>query len=550
MADFIMHAPCPACGSSDGLAVYSDESTYCWVCKKATQPGGGLQHSRKRERVPSDLIEEGEAQALKKRGLSRETCEKWRYTVGRYKGKKVQIANYRSLKGNVVAQKVRFADKSFVFLGDAKKAGLYGQHLWRDSGRRVVITEGELDALSVSQLQSNRWPVVSVPNGAPAAAKAIREQLEWIEQFDEVIFCFDNDQQGQDAVAECAELLTPGKAKIAKLPLKDASDMLQAGRGKELMDALWGAKVFRPDGIVSGDDITVDDLLETSTRGYDLPYEKMTETMHGLRKGELTLFTAGTGVGKTTIVREIGYHLTRQHGMKLGNIFLEESFKKTAQGYVAIHHNIPLGVLREKPDTLTREQWEATREEIIKGRMHFYDHFGSLESENLVSKLRYLAVGLECDFIILDHISMVVSGQAGSGQGERKDIDVLMTNLRSLIEQTGVGILAIVHLKQPDGTAHEEGGRVRLSELRGSGTLKQIPDTVVALERDQQSSESNVAQVRVLKNREFGTTGPAGKVAYAADTGRLLDHHEPDEPTEDFANDFDGEDEGDTPKDF
>ncbi len=111
----------------------------------------------------------------------------------------------------------------------------------------VVVTEGEIDALSVSQIQGNKWPVVSVPNGAQGAAKAVARNLDYLMGFEKVIFLFDNDDPGHKAAQECAALLPPGKAYIGSLPLKDANEMLVAGRGPEVVDAIWGAKAFRPD---------------------------------------------------------------------------------------------------------------------------------------------------------------------------------------------------------------------------------------------------------------------------------------------------------------
>ena len=52
-------------------------------------------------------------------------------------------------------------------------------------------------------------------------------------------------QPGKEAAIKCAALLTPAKAKIASLPLKDASDMVQAGLGKDLIDCIYGAKAFQ-----------------------------------------------------------------------------------------------------------------------------------------------------------------------------------------------------------------------------------------------------------------------------------------------------------------
>jgi twinkle protein len=155
----------------------------------------------------------------------------------------------------------------------------------------------------------------------------------------------------------------------------------------------------------------------------------------------------------------------------------------------------------------------------------FYDHWGSLESEVLISKLRYLAVGAEVDFIFLDHISIVVSG-GGYGDNERVAIDNLMTALRSLAEETKVGIVIISHLRRAQGDkGFENGHEVTLSHLRGSGGIAQLSDAVVALERDQQAeTDSNVGNVRILKNRYTGENGLAGKVKYYKETGRLLDY--------------------------
>ena len=157
----------------------------------------------------------------------------------------------------------------------------------------------------------------------------------------------------------------------------------------------------------------------------------------------------------------------------------------------------------------------------VLGGMYFYDHFGSLESKQLLSKLHYLAAVRKVDFIILDHISIVTSGLESSSEGERKDIDILMTKLRSLVEETGIGVVAIVHLKRVQGKSFNEGASVALNDLRGSASLEQLSDNVLALERDQQGDNPNVLRVRVLKCREIGDTGEADVLTYNRDTGRI-----------------------------
>lgn len=527
MGTFIRRLPCEACGSSDAGALYGDGSTYCFAC--GDYQHGDEEKMGKREEFVKDgrkvrannALLSGSFVDIPNRNLKEETCRKYDYRINQEEA--CHVAGYHSESGELVAQKVRRAGKQFSVVGSLNKATpLYGQHLF-NPGKSVVITEGEIDCLAVAQAFNLKWPVVSLPHGAKGALRACETAYEWLEKFDKVVLCFDMDEPGAKATAEVAALLPPGKAHVMKLPLKDAGETLVRMGSSAIVDAFWRAAPWRPEGIVSGVDITRETLKATVAKGYSSPYPKLNEMLGDIRKRELLLLTAGTGIGKSTLAREIAYHLHQKEGLTIGNVFLEESKEKTAQGYIAIDNNVPLGKLRRATDILTDEQWDSSLERVIHQRMHFYDHFGSLESSLLLAKLRYMAVVLKCDFIFLDHISIVISGQASSSEGERRDIDVLMTNLRMLIESTGVGIIGIVHLKQPEGKSHEEGGRVTLSHLRGSGSLKQLPDAIVALERNQQDAEgSDTTQVRILKNREFGETGVADELEYSRETGRLL----------------------------
>lgn len=530
---FLYKSACPKCGSKDNLGVYADGHAFCF------SPGCGHREPPKSQQTmnhqlmqsvlaptskASQKLLSGSPRELKSRAITLATCQRWGYVCGAdEQGAPVQIAQHYDQNGNVVAQKLRYEGKDFRVRGDAEKLTLYGMHLWNQGGKALVITEGEHDAHAVDQVFSGSLPVVSVPNGSSSARKFIAKHLEWVSSFEKVIIAFDMDEAGRKAVDEVAPLLPAGKVHIAHLQMKDANDMLMAGRTMELTDAISNAKQFRPDGIISGDDVELDMLLEDPAIGYDTPYPGLNQLLRGIRKGELTLVTAGTGVGKSTIVREIGYHFNVENQLSIGNIFLEESYKKTVQGYIAIDRNLRLGDLRQNPKGLSKAAYEESLSRCIKNsRTFFYNHFGSLDANNLLAKIDFLAAQ-GVDFILLDHISMVVSGMQSSREGERKDIDILMTKLRQAIEKTGVGVIAICHLVKNDkGTSHEEGGRVTLDDLRGSGTLKQIPDNIIALERNQQGDHPDQADIRVLKNREFGDLGVADRLAYDKDTGRLL----------------------------
>jgi twinkle protein len=462
---------------------------------------------------------QGEIKALTKRKLSLDTCKMWGYTVSEMNGQPVQIANYRDTTGQIIGQKIRFPNKEFIFKGDVKKSGLYGQHLWRDGGKQLVITEGELDAMSLSQALQNRWPVVSVTNGAAGAKKNLSSNIEWLEKFDSIILMFDQDEPGQRASEECALLFTPGKAKIAKLPLKDASDMLQAGRVKELVDCMWEAKVHRPDGILSGEDLW--ELVSTvdHVESVNYPYNGMNEKTHGLRKGEIVTVTAGSGIGKSQLTREFAYSLLKQ-GETIGYIALEESVKRTALGLMAIELNKPVHLGEENiPEKELKDAFTAT---VGSGRVYLYDHWGSTDSDNLLAKIRYLVRACGCGYIVLDHLSIVVSGM-GDGD-ERRLIDNTMTKLRTLTEELQCGLILVSHLKRPEGKGHEEGAATSLAQLRGSAAIAQLSDMVIGLERNQQDKENpNLTTVRILKNRWSGETGVACHLAYSKETGRMTE---------------------------
>jgi twinkle protein len=522
-SEFLHHEPCPACGSKDNLGRFSDGHGYCFGCGHY-EKGDGEVSERKGKRMSADLITGGEFKALVKRNISEETCKHFGYRVSEFKGKTVQVAPYKNADGEVVAQKLRFPNKDFVMLGNAKASlPLWGQWLWRDTGKMVVITEGEIDAMSVSQLQGNKWPVVSVKNGAQGAKKNVQQALDWLEAFETVVFFFDMDEPGQEAARECALLLTPGKAKIASLPapFKDANDALKAGQGKLVIDAIWGAKTYRPDGIVSGADLWDKIIANDDAYCVPLPWQGLQEKTLGLRKGELITVTAGSGIGKSAICRELAHHL-HALGETIGYIALEEPTKRTALGIMGIEVNRPLHISRAgMSEQELRAAFEAT---VGSGRFYLYDHFGSTEIDNLISRIRYLAKGVGCGWIFLDHVSIVVSGQEEGD--ERRLIDNLMTRLRTLVQETGVGMILVSHLKRPEGNkGHEQGAVTSLAQLRGSHAIAQLSDGVWGAERDQQGENPNITLLRVLKNRFSGDTGPACYLRYDRETGRL---HETD----------------------
>ena len=531
---FLRHEPCEQCGSSDAKAVYDDGHTYCFSCEShnnGSETGSLDEDQRSRKSFRGSGYEEGSfikgaITNLPKRGLTIETCHRWNYQTGQYGGRPCHIANFMDNKGNVVAQKLRLPNKNFLVVGDISSAGLYGSHLW-NSGKKLVITEGELDALSVSQINEHRWPVVSLPNGVSSAKKVVATNLEYLNRFEEIIFMFDNDEVGQKAADECCGVLPVGKAKIAMLPLKDANEMLVSKRAAEVVQAIFNAKVYRPDGILDGKDLWDEVTKEIKSDGHPYPWEGLNGLTHGIRRGEIATFCAGSGTGKSQICKEIALDLVLRDEA-VGYIALEENVRRTSLGVMGMYLNKPLHL--DPSAATTEEKRKAFEHTVGSGKFFLYDHFGSMDTSNLLNRIRFMVAGCGCHYIFLDHLSIVVSGLEGGD--ERRLIDNTMTKLRSLVEELKFSLILVSHLKRPEGRAHEEGANTSLSQLRGSAGIAQLSDIVMGLERDQQDEDNgNTMKVRVLKNRWSGQTGVACELYYSHDTGRLREEVWTDDST-------------------
>ena len=519
---------CPSCKSqgrdrtSNHLYLMRDGIT--WHCSRCNYTERhGISETQEDIIMTSDLP----FFALPDRKIREETCRHFgvRVSVSEQTGEIDQHFYPITRKGEEVGHKVRKLPKEFSIQWKSKgKIDLFGQAVAPKSGRKLLITGGELDALSSYQMLKDKYPssniaVVSLPNGENLSS--VKDNLDFIKGFEEVILYMDMDDTGRKAAEDISKLIGP-QAKIMQTSEKDASDMLKANKQSEFINAYFSAESRKPEGIILFGDISIDRLKEKAVIGYDLPYPKLNTMLGGMRKGELTTFTAGSSVGKSTLVREIGYHLAFNIGLKVGSIFLEEPIEKTIQGYIALMNNVPLSLLRKDPSILSDDVWQESYNKVKN--LPGFNHFGSMATEDLLDKMRYLAYAEHCDFIIIDHLSLLFSGQ--KNENERLAIDNALTELAAFTNESGCGILIVVHLaRNKQKTSFNEGGQVSLTDLRGSAALEQLSWNVIALERDMQAVEEgsrNKSHIRVLKNRESGFTGIADTCVYDFTTGRLL----------------------------
>ena len=525
------HLPCPSCNSSDALSLNENGSAKCFSCGKFFSKYNSNAEIRS-DVVDFKDINGGIYAPLSDRYISQQTAEKYRVkSIFDSRGVITQHLYPYYIHNELTATKIRtIKDKDFIWKGSSTGTGLFGQNLFKEGGKYITITEGECDAMAAYELLGSKWAVISIKHGAPSAVTNIKENLEYVESFDNIVICFDSDKEGQQAAIKVARILKPGKAKILTLPtgFKDANEMLIKKEYEKFVRSWWDAKVYTPSGIIRVSEKEKDFLHREKKDSVPYPWKGLNEKLYGLRQGELVTLTGGTGLGKSSITREIEHWLVNKTNDNVGIIALEEDWKRTVDGILSIEANARLYIdhIREeyKEDTLI----EMYQKVFSEDNVFVHAHFGTNDIDEIFSKLRYLIIGCDCKWIVIDHLQMLVSSLTEGD--ERRAIDNIMTRIRSLVEETGAGIILVSHLRRVSGDkGHENGVMVNLSHLRGSHSIAQLSDCVIALERNQQSNdelESRTTKLRILKSRYTGDVGMATTLVYNKTTGRLSEEYD------------------------
>ena len=528
---FIKHTGCEPCGSSDANAVYSDGSTYCFSCRKTSASGSQEVTAEDTAfavvQTNLNLEEIANLPVDSFRGISKKVI----YDAGvkvEYDQDRNIISHYYPI---TVAKKIKaykkriVATKDFRSVGKAEVPELFNQV---NSGRRknLVITEGEVDALSILEMltkQKAQFDVVSIVNGAQSARRNIASNLDFVNKYDKVFLAFDNDEPGTAAANDVAHVIKPGKAHIVNSMYKDANDALCKEQSDAYLSHVWGAKVYKPDNFVSGEKIW--DAFKERSTVKSVPYPNclkgLNDKLFGMRLGEITLFTSGTGSGKSTVVKETILNLLDKTEAKVGLISLEESIGDTATKLIgmSINKNIRM------PDDVTEEEARKGYEKVFGDeRLILLDHQGSVADTSLLDRIEYLAA-LGCNYLILDHITIAVSEGIDGATGNEA-VDKVMSSLLKIVKRYNIHLTLISHLRKSsgEGKSFEEGVMPNLDSIKGSGSIKQISFDIVGFARNMMAAEKsdrNIVKFAVLKSRFSGDTGMCGQATYNVSTGRL-----------------------------
>jgi twinkle protein len=381
-----------------------------------------------------------------------------------------------------------------------EKPGLFGRDKFSaGSHKYVTITEGELDALSLYQVL--RSPVVSVPSSSSARVVCGQDR-SWLQSFERIYLAFDNDEAGRRAEAEVAKLFDFNKVWSVRFTRrKDANEHLQLGEENELLNIWHNSKKYLPENVISSFSEFEKILGERTEEGVSYPFDTLNHMTYGIRKGESVLITAQEGVGKTEVMHAIEHHLLKTTTEPVGAIFLEEPKRRHLQALVGIQLQKPVHLPDSGVDDV--ESFEALRQLVGEDdRLHVYSHFGSDDPDDLLDTIRFLVTARGCGYVLLDHISMVVSGLAG--EDERRALDYFSTRLEMMVKELNFALIFVSHVNDSGQT-------------RGSRYISKVCDVRIDATRDLTNLDDRtraVVELSISKNRPIGRTGPAGRYHY------------------------------------
>lgn len=465
------------------------------------------------------------SRGFRERLIKKEICEFYEVKVSYDSDGQMEAHYYPYGKSSVEGYKVRRLPKEFYAVGNIKNS-LFGQRSFNGAGKRIVITEGEIDTLSVAQAYQERYqkiyPVVSLQSST--LLEPLIKNRDWVRSFSEIVLCLDSDKNGEEAVKKCINILGFEKIKIAKYPsdCKDPNDVLIKHGHEALLQSIWDAAPYVPAGIISKEKLW-EALVEYNNKPahpYPPCLDGLNTKLKGMRTGEIALFISGTGSGKSTLLREIQLHILRTTTEKVGNISLEEAPAESAKKFAGMalnknpaHQDIPLEELKVGFDEVFGDD-----------RIIVLDHQGAINDNSIIDQLEYMAL-MGCKYLVIDHITILVSEGKDDLSGNEA-IDKTMNDLLKVVKKHDVWIGLISHLRKAPtgGKSFEEGRMPSIDDIRGSGSIKQISMDIVAFARDmtaEDETKRNTIEMSVLKCRTTGLTGPVKGAYYTHITGRL-----------------------------
>ena len=319
----------------------------------------------------------------------------------------------------------------------------------------LSVYQSQLKSLEGTKYEGQEPFVVSIPLGTKNATESMLHNKDFVKSFEGMTIFFDDDHctpeelkkgimRGKEACEAVASAFIGEINLYSVQPVhgyKDANDYLQDYNKvfsslDEAQDKLaklvqFERKPLVTEKIIKASDISLEEIMTPREKGVMLEdFPMLMEKIQGFRKRELVVLTSPSGVGKSSITSKMASAFL-DAGERVGMAYLEEETKETVQRLIA--ERLKVNYLKFKSNPLsvaTEEQIKVAYDFVAnQERLTLLSHFGSMPINELMQKVKHMYFIEGCNWIIIDHITLIVSG--ADVVDERREIDTVMTELAS-----------------------------------------------------------------------------------------------------------------------
>ena len=399
----------------------------------------------------------------------------------------------------------------------------------------LLICEGEIDALSA--IESGYTNTVSVPFGA-GNFQWIEHNWDWLEQFEQIIICADNDESGLKMIKEATSRLGNWRTKIVQLPeyyesedgrraVNDLNETLYRFGKDYVLKAILNAKDSPVDSVVDFSD--VEDIDLSSIDGIYTGIEELDNELMKLFYGTVTILTGTNGSGKSSFLSQIiCQSLDQQKPVWLYSKELPNSMMKNWINFVfAGRHNIDAFDDRKgaKYYKVTKDARKRI-DDYYRGRLFIYkDDYGNTVDE-VKQSMEDSVRKFGCKMLIIDNLTVVNLG--GNDNNKNEIQNAFMSWLTKFAATFHVVVVLVIHPRKGQQLV-----RLCKYDIGGSGGMLDLAHRSFALYRVQQKDREGrngdkhgVPQkhdviLDVLKDRMRGREGLSIEMYYDVPTRRF-----------------------------
>lgn len=450
---------------------------------------------------------------LESRGISKETAEKYNITT-KENDDNVLVFPFLDDKKQLVTIKYRkidfdkSKDKNKEWFEANCKPILFGMYQCEDFSR-LVITEGQIDSLSVSEAGIKN--AVSVPNGANGFSW-VPHCWDWVCKFEEVVV-FGDCENGTVTLAETIrKRFNKSNIRVVRIKdyqdCKDANELLQKHGPESLQNALNQAELIESDKIIRASSVEAVDVENTPSVSTGI--DGLDKAMSGgFRKGELIVITGKRGDGKSTFVSQLVCNVLNNEDSKVF-MYSGEMININVKRWLDMQLVGKKQIFNSTIDKLNA--W-------YNDRLFFFDNTAIAEDEEIeVLKIAEQAIGkYGCNFIVIDNLMTALD--SGNNDIYRMQSS-FAKKCAALARRTESTVLLICHPRKSSGNEDFDN-----DFISGSADITNAANYVLCYQRFR-NSQPNERRLTVNKNRLTGKllTGDNGiLLLYSEDSKRITD---------------------------